>query len=206
VTPAQQLRAITLGSGGVAGALIGLLIYVFWPQPAKLAAALHASVAQPVFAEPSKPALAAVVIAAVPAHAAAPAAEGPQSSAVVATASPPISAAAPGQAPTALEALPNATINPVPKASDHARDLFGEGLTMLVQGEIAPARLMLEQAAAAGEPRALLALGDSYDPAVLTRLGALGMKGDSGKAKDYYSKAVEGGVAEASQRLAQLPK
>ena len=205
MTPAQQLRAITLGSGGVAGALIGLLIYVFWPQPAKLAVALRAPVAQPVFAEASKPAVAAVVIAAVASQAAAPAAEVPQSIAAVAAAPAPERAAGAGQSLAALEPRPAAKITPALKVGDHARDLFGEGLTMLAQGEIAPARLMLEQAAAAGEPRALLALGDSYDPAVLTRLGALGVTGDPGKAKDYYSKAVEGGVAEASQRLAQLP-
>ena len=204
MTPAQQLRAITLASGGVAGALVGLLIYVFWPQPAKLALALRAPVAQPVFAEPSKPAQATIVIAAVPTHAAAPVAEAPQSTAAVAAASAPVSTAIPGAALNALETPPVATTALVPKAGDHARDLFGEGLTMLAQGEIAPARLMLEQAAAAGEPRALLALGDSYDPAVLTRLGALGVKGDAGKAKDYYSKAVEGGVTEAGQRLARL--
>ena len=43
MTPVQQMRAISLGSGGVAGAAVGLLIYAFWPQPAKLAAALKES-------------------------------------------------------------------------------------------------------------------------------------------------------------------
>ena len=206
MTPAQQLRAITLGSGGVAGALIGLLIYMFWPQPAKLAVALRAPVAQPVFAESSKPAVATVVIAAVATQAAVPAAELPQNLPAVAAVPAPVIAADVERLLTALEPRPAATTAPALNPGDHTVDLFGEGLTMLAHGEIAPARLMLEQAAAAGEPRALLALGDSYDPAVLTRLGALGVKGDANRAKDYYAKAVEGGVAEASQRLAQLPQ
>jgi len=49
-----------------------------------------------------------------------------------------------------------------------------------------------------------VALGDSYDPAVLARLGAVGVKGDAAKARDYYAKAISAGVSEARQRISLL--
>jgi len=195
LTPAQQMRAISLGSGGIAGAAVGLLIYAFWPQPAKLAAALRGPVAQPVFVEPVEPKRTPV---STPAQAAAP----PSVASAQAAPAPaaPVQQASRG---IAIVAAASAAA-PVAKADDQARSLFADGLALLAQGEIAPARLLLQRAADSGESRALLALGDSYDPTALARLGAVGVKGDPAKAKDCYAKAVDAGVAEARERLAQL--
>jgi hypothetical protein len=47
-------------------------------------------------------------------------------------------------------------------------------------------------------------LGDAYDPATLTRLGAVGLKGDSSRARDYYKRASDAGLAAARQRIAAI--
>jgi TPR repeat protein len=72
----------------------------------------------------------------------------------------------------------------------------------LAGGDVAAARAFLERAADAGDARALLVLGDAYDPATLTRLGAVGLKGDPSRARDYYQRASDAGLAAARQRIA----
>ncbi len=205
MTPAQQMRAVTLGAGGVAGAAVGLLIYAFWPQPNRAAAPVKTAVEQPVFVESPKPAPSAVALkpasaapsamaqAAAPAPAVAPAAPQPG----------PIAQAETAQGPAVTRGLGPIAAAPA-KADPQAQSLFADGVGLLSQGEITAARLLLERSAAAGEARALVALGDSYDPVALTRLGALGIKGDVAKAKDYYDQAVAAGLIEARQRIAGL--
>ena len=55
-----------------------------------------------------------------------------------------------------------------------------------------------------GDARALLLLGGAYDPSTLGRMGALGLKGDAGRARDYYARALSAGVDAARQRIAAL--
>ena len=86
--------------------------------------------------------------------------------------------------------------------SDDARRFRAQGLVALAGGDVAAARAFLERAAEAGDARALLVLGDAYDPATLTRLGAIGVKGDSARARDYYQRANDAGLAAARQRIA----
>jgi len=86
--------------------------------------------------------------------------------------------------------------------SDDARRFRAQGLVALAGGDVAAARAFLERAADAGDARALLVLGDAYDPATLTRLGALGLKGDPSRARDYYQQANDAGLAAAHQRIA----
>jgi hypothetical protein len=62
----------------------------------------------------------------------------------------------------------------------------------------------LERAADEGDTRALMVLGDTYDPATLTRLGAVGIRGDAARARDYYARALAAGVGAARQRIAAL--
>ena len=78
------------------------------------------------------------------------------------------------------------------------------GRARLWDGDVAGARAFLERAADAGDARALLVLGDAYDPATLTRLGAVGLKGDSSRARDYYKRASDAGLAAARQRIAAI--
>ena len=87
---------------------------------------------------------------------------------------------------------------------DEARRLCAEGLVAFAKGDIATARAFFVSAAEAGDARALVALGDTFDPATLTRLGAFGLKGDGAKARDYYARALAAGATGARERLASL--
>lgn len=87
---------------------------------------------------------------------------------------------------------------------DEARRLCAEGLVAFAQGDIAAARAFLQRAAEGGDARALMALGDTYDPTTLARLGAVGIKGDEATARSYYSRALAAGVRGARERIAAL--
>lgn len=87
---------------------------------------------------------------------------------------------------------------------DDARRLCAEGLVAFAKGDIATARAFFVSAAEAGDARALVALGDTFDPATLTRLGVVGLKGDGVKARDYYERALAVGATGARERLASL--
>lgn len=108
-----------------------------------------------------------------------------------------------------VDAPRGSSVDPTPIASlsipiDDARRLCAAGLIAFAKGDIAAARALLRRAAEAGDPRALVALGDTYDPATLSRLGALGLKGDEKLARTYYSRAVAAGVGGARERMASL--
>jgi hypothetical protein len=75
---------------------------------------------------------------------------------------------------------------------------------LIVQGDIAAARLMLTRAAEAGDARAALALGSTYDSGVLRKLGVLGVAADATRAREWYAKAAELGSGEATRRLEQF--
>jgi TPR repeat protein len=87
---------------------------------------------------------------------------------------------------------------------DEARRLCAEGLVAFAKGDIATARAFFVSAAAAGDARALVALGDTFDPATLGHLGVVGLKGDEAKARDYYARAVTAGATGARERIAAL--
>ena len=63
---------------------------------------------------------------------------------------------------------------------------------------------MLRRAAETSDAQAALALGGTYDPGVLRKLGVLGFPGEVGEARVWYQKAAELGSAEAARRLEQL--
>ena len=89
-------------------------------------------------------------------------------------------------------------------ASEAARRLCAQGLVALADGDIAGARLYLERAADEGDARALLVLGETYDPTALAGMGALGVKGEAAKARDYYARALAAGMGVARERIAAL--
>ncbi len=158
----------------------------FWPRIEPSSASLKAEVEQPVFVSQT---------IAVPAPPKAP------------------TVTAHGIAREAIDKLAHAlrgqSLDTTPIASitipiDDARRLFAEGLIAFAKGDIASARAFLKRAAEGGDPRALMALGDTYDPTTLAHLGALGMKGDEGVARSYYSRALAAGVGGARERIAAL--
>lgn len=135
----------------------------------------------------------------------------------VAPAAPPAQKAATvtahGIAKEALSKLASALRGPTSETSpivslsipiDDARRLCAKGLVAFAKGDIATARAFLKRAAENGDARALMALGDTYDPTTLTRLGAVGIKGDEASARNYYSRALAAGVGGARERIAAL--
>lgn len=108
-------------------------------------------------------------------------------------------------APAATRSMSLAAAVPIAaRVSDEARRLCAQELVALAAGDIAGARLYLERAAENGDARALLVLGETYDPVTLARMGALGVKGEAVKARDYYARALAAGMGAARERIAAL--
>jgi TPR repeat protein len=82
--------------------------------------------------------------------------------------------------------------------------LLIQGLRLLVLGNINSARLLFERAAQAGNARAALILGDTFDEARLVQLGVIGVLPDRDKAAHWYERADELGAPEAKERLSEL--
>jgi TPR repeat protein len=116
---------------------------------------------------------------------------------------------APKTPPVLPEAAP-ATTAPRPAAPavtlapDEIAMLLKRGKDLLTNGDISSARLLLRRAAEAGNAEAALALGSTFDPAVIARLGAIGVEADAAKAREWYEKAAALGSNRASQQIANL--
>ena len=82
--------------------------------------------------------------------------------------------------------------------------MITRGEAFIAEGDVVAARLILERAAEARDPRAALALGSTYDPNVLKRMGVVGIRPEPDKAQAWYERAMEFGSGEASQRLTAL--
>jgi hypothetical protein len=78
------------------------------------------------------------------------------------------------------------------------------GEEYLKAGQIAAARLALQRAADAHDPRGTLMLGATYDPIILDRLGVLGLTANAETARVWYEKAKEFGSSEAPRRIEML--
>jgi TPR repeat protein len=107
---------------------------------------------------------------------------------------------------------------PTPKLSDEEiAALVAGGRQLIVAGDIPNARLVLQQAAEAGNATAALELGATYDPIELAKLGvrdgslpAASIKGkalpDIAMARTWYQKAKDLGSTEAQGRLENLAR
>ncbi|HXF54656.1 MAG TPA: hypothetical protein VNK52_11090 [Hyphomicrobiaceae bacterium] len=82
--------------------------------------------------------------------------------------------------------------------------LLDRGKRMIDRGNIAAARSLLEPAARAGDPAALMALAETFDPNMLAAWGARGLSADTHTARELYARAHMAGVPEAGQRLEAL--
>jgi TPR repeat protein len=185
-------------AGLFAGAVVGVLTVACWPRLEPAVVSSKPAVEQPKFVT------AATVKAPEPSTAAAIAAPGADKTAIEKLAvalrgapAPPDGAAG---ATRSLVATPIAAGDA--NSPDKALRLRAQGLVALAGGDVAGARAFLERAAEAGDARALLVLGDTYDPVTLTRMGAIGLKGDPARARDYYARALSAGVAAARDRIA----
>ena len=70
--------------------------------------------------------------------------------------------------------------------------------------DFSSARLLLRRVAEAGNAAAALSLGETFDPLIIQRLGAIGVQPDAAKAREWYERAAQLGSDVASQHLAKL--
>jgi TPR repeat protein len=87
---------------------------------------------------------------------------------------------------------------------DAIASLLRRADALIASGDVAAARLALRRAADAGDPRAAMTLGGTYDPAVLEKLSVHGIVPDVAMARSWYERAQKFGSAEAPQRLEML--
>jgi hypothetical protein len=82
--------------------------------------------------------------------------------------------------------------------------LTSQGEQLAATGDLVTARILFQRAAEVGDATAAMALGATYDPNVLAKLGVAGMAADVEKARIWYRKAESQGSAEATRRLRAL--
>ena len=82
--------------------------------------------------------------------------------------------------------------------------LTRQGEQLAATGDLVTARILFQRAAEVGDATAAMALGATYDPNVLAKLGVAGMAANVEKARSWYRKAQSQGSAEATRRLRAL--
>lgn len=82
--------------------------------------------------------------------------------------------------------------------------LMQQGEQFVAAGDLVTARIVFRRAAEAGDATAALAMGATYDPIVLAKLGARSMMADVEKARGWYQKAQAYGSPEAPHRIEML--
>jgi hypothetical protein len=110
--------------------------------------------------------------------------------------------------PTETRIAPAAAAPPLngPPTADREETaaLLARGRAHIADGDLVAARLVLRRAVERGDPQAALALGGTFDPNVLKRLGVVSVVGDLEQAREWYRKAADLGSADAPARLEQL--
>jgi hypothetical protein len=90
----------------------------------------------------------------------------------------------------------------LPKAEILA--LISRAKNAINEGDISLARTFLERAANAGDSTSLLMLGETYDANILKTWGTRGVKADTMKARELYTRALTAGEPSAISRLDSL--
>lgn len=84
--------------------------------------------------------------------------------------------------------------------------LLEQGKQFTAVGDLVTARTVLQRVADADVADGALALAETYDPAVLAKLGVRGVTGDIEKARRWYERAQQLGSDEAGRRLAPMAR
>jgi TPR repeat protein len=87
---------------------------------------------------------------------------------------------------------------------EEAEKLYRRAEGLVADGDFAGARLLLERAIEAGHAGAIFMLASTYDPNVLSKVNALGIKGEPEKAKALYQQALAAGIDDSNGRLSAL--
>jgi hypothetical protein len=90
--------------------------------------------------------------------------------------------------------------------SDEIKLLVKQGEQFAAAGDVVSARVVLQRAAQAGDATAAMALGATYDPIVLAKIGVVGLSADVEQARSWYQKAESLGSSEATRRLQILAR
>jgi TPR repeat protein len=98
------------------------------------------------------------------------------------------------------DSVPPPDTTPHSPLTDDVSVLLARGDALSSAGDIASGRLLYERAAAAGNGKAALRLGETYDPAFLKRIQA-NIPGDHAQAVYWYRRALELGQNEAESLL-----
>lgn len=114
--------------------------------------------------------------------------------------------------PASPALLSQAPDQAAPAAAKPERELDAESINLLLQqgeqfvasGDVVTARQVYRKAAEAGNAAAALALGATYDPVVLAKIGVRGLGADIEKARSWYEKAKAFGSPDAPRRLEML--
>ncbi len=132
-------------------------------------------------------------------------ASNPAAAAAPVSAPPSPTSTAPAAASTALVSAPTPpTSTAAASDRDEVAALLARGRATLSNGDLAAARVLLRRAAEHDDPQAAVALGETYDPAVLKRLGIITFNPDLAQAREWYRRAADLGSAAAAMRLDQL--
>lgn len=91
-----------------------------------------------------------------------------------------------------------------PLSQDEIETLLKQGNDFVSVGDFASARILFERIAEAGDARGAFAYAATYDPIVLSNIGAKGATPDIAKAREWYAKAQDLGATEARARLDAL--
>ena len=133
--------------------------------------------------------------------------ERPRAAALAATASP----TAPTQAVATLTppAAADTEVDPSllagkDESEEKARSLFIQGEARLVDGDVIGARMFFKKAADAGDAKAAVAMGATYDPNLFSTLKVQGMRPDIQLAQKWYERAISLGSKDAHERLDAL--
>jgi TPR repeat protein len=97
-------------------------------------------------------------------------------------------------------------------AAPAAHQMNNDDIAMLMKqaeqfisaGDVVTARVLFQRAAEAGDAKAALSLGATFDPALLAKMGVRGIAADIEKARAWYEKARDLGSFEARTRLETL--
>jgi hypothetical protein len=112
---------------------------------------------------------------------------------------PPAAAAPPAIVEAAPASKPVRALDP-----EEIKLLVKQGDQLVAAGDMVTARVVFQRAAEAGDANAAMALGATYDPAMLAKLGVVGVIGDVERARTWYQKAENLGAPEATRRLGLL--
>jgi len=82
--------------------------------------------------------------------------------------------------------------------------LLARGDWLFATGDVVSARLLYERAAGAGEARAAMRLGETFDPVYLDRSHPRGLHGDPDMAMFWYRHARDLGATGVASRLKKL--